>query len=145
MQLQQINRSDAEKVFISVKNVSGDTIPANNAVCLACTGNSVDGISVIKPVASSFLGWVGIADEDIADAGYGRAQVWGYRDSVLLSHEGSSVTVNIGDALHLVNGQFGLNTSTVEALSTMGFKYVICAETKGISAAAYCKGIIRCL
>ena len=145
MQLQQINRSDAEKVFISIKNVSGATISGNYAVNLACTGNSVDGISAVAPVNTSFLGWVGIADADIADAGYGRSQIWGYRDSVLLSHEGSSVTVTIGNALHLVTGQFGLNTSTVQALSTMGSRCVICAATTTISAAAYCKGIIRCL
>ena len=145
MQLQQINRNDAEKVFISVKNVSGATISGNFALNLACTGNSVDGISVVKPVNTSFLGWTGIADADIADAGYGRSQIFGYRDSVLLSHEGTSVTVTIGDALHLVTGQFGLNTSTVEALSTMGSKYIICAATTTISAAAYAKGIIRCL
>ena len=145
MQLQQINRDDAEKVFISIKAVHGATISANMGVVLACTGSSVDGISAVRPINTSFLGWVGIADADIADAGYGRAQNYGYRDSVLLSHEGTSITVTIGDALHLVSGQFGLNTSTVEALSTMGCKYVICAATTTISAAAYAKGIIRCL
>jgi len=145
MQLQQINRDDAEKIFLSVKAVHGATISGNYAVVLACTGNSVDGISVVSPVNTSFAGWVGIADADIADAGYGRAQIWGYRDSVLLSHEGSSVTVTIGNCLHLVSGQFGLNTSTVEALSTMLSRTVICASTVTISAAAYCKGIIRCL
>jgi len=145
MQLQQINRSDAEKIFLSIKNVSGATISGNYAVNLACTGNSVDGIGVVAPVAASFAGWVGIADADIADAGYGRSQIFGYRDSVLLSHEGTSITVTIGNALHLVNAQFGLNTSTVQALSTMLSRTVICAATTTISAAAYCKGIIRCL
>jgi len=145
MQLQQINRDNAEKIFMSIKNVSGDTISGNYAVCLACTGNSVDGLSAVAPVNTSFAGWVGIADKDIADAGYGRSQIFGYRDSVLLSHEGSSVTVTIGDCLHLVTGQFGLNTSTVQALSTMLSRTVICAATTTISAAAYCKGIIRCL
>lgn len=145
MQLQQINRDDAEKIFLSIQNISGDTISGNYAVNLACDGSSVDGIGAIAPVAASFPGWVGVADADIADTGYGRSQIWGYRDSVLISHEGTSVTVTIGDCLHLVTGQFGLNTSTVQALSTVLSRTVICAQTVTLSAAAYCKGIIRCL
>lgn len=144
MDIQRINRTDAEKVYLHIRNMSGGTMNANGNVCLDL-GTTVDGISCIKPASGSFLGWVGVADVDLADTGYGRIQVWGYRDSVLLSHEGSSVTVTIGNALHVVNAQYGLSTSTAEALSTVGFKYVICAATTTVSAAAYCKGIIRCL
>jgi hypothetical protein len=144
MDIQRLNRSDTEKVYLHIRNMSGATMTANGGVCLDL-GTTIDGVSSIKPAAASFLGWVGIADTDIADTGYGRAQVYGYRDSILLSHEGSSVTVTAGDALHIVAGQYGLNTSTVQALSTVGFKYVACALTATISAAAYTKGIIRCL
>lgn len=144
MLIQRVGHTNAEKVFLNMRNMSGATMNQNAAVCMDM-GTTVDGISCIKPAAGSFLGWVGIADQDIADTGYGRVQAWGYRDSVLLSHEGTSVTVTIGDALHVVNAQYGLNTSTVQALSTTASKYVICAETQTISAAAYCKGIIRCL
>lgn len=144
MLIQRVSRTDAEKVFLIMRNMSGATINANGAMCMDM-GTTVDGISCIKPASASFLGWVGIADQDIADTGYGRVQAWGYRDSVLLSHEGSSVTVTIGDALHIVNGVHGLNTSTVQALSTTASKYVICAASTTISAAAYCKGIVRCL
>jgi len=139
-----VNRTSAETVFIAYRNMSGATITANGGVCFDM-GTTVDGVSSIKPASASFLGWIGIADKDVENTGYGIAQAWGYRDSVLLSHEGSSVTVTLGDALHIVNGQFGLNTSTVQALSTTASKYVICAATTTISAAAYTKGIIRCL
>ena len=145
MQLQQVSRDDAEKIFLAVKNVSGSQIDGNAAVNYALTGNSVDGLSVVDPVAASFLGWIGVADQDIADTGFGRAQCWGYRDSVLLSHEGTSVTVTIGDALHLVSGQAGLSTSTVQALSTMASKFIVAASTITVSAADYVRGIIRCL
>ena len=144
MQIQRVGRTEAEKVYVQYRNMSGATVTANGAVCMDM-GTTVDGISSIAPASGSFLGWLGIADKDIEDTGYSRAQVFGYRDSILLSHEGTSVTVTLGNALHIVNGQYGLNTSTSEALSTVGFRYVICAATTTISAAAYCKGIIRCI
>jgi len=144
MQIQSINRTDPEKVFFSYRNMSGGTIAANAAVCLDL-GTTIDGISSIKPASGSFLGWIGIADQDVADTGYSVVQSWGYRDSILLSHEGTSVTVTAGDALHLVNAQYGLNTSTAQGLSACGFKYVMAATTNTLSAAAYVTGIIRCI
>jgi hypothetical protein len=144
MDLQRVNRSDAEKVYIHYRNMSGATINANAAVCLDL-GTTIDGISSIAPASGSFLGWIGISNADVADTGYDRAQAFGYRDRILVSHEGTSVTVTAGEALHLVNGQFGLSTSTVEALSTCGWKYVINASTQDASAAVYTDGIIRCL
>ena len=145
MQSQKVNRTDSEKIFYSIKNVSGSSMAKNQGAVLACTGNSADGVNAVDPVDTSFMGWVGIVDADIVDTGYGRVQCWGYRDSVLLSHEGTSVTVTIGDVLHLVTGQAGLNTSTAEALSTMGSKYVVCLQTNELSAVAYVKGLIRCI
>ena len=144
MQIQSINRTDSDKVFVSYRNMSGSTISANAAVCNDL-GTTIDGVSSIAPASGSFLGWIGIAHRDVADTGYSIAQVYGYRDSVLISHEGTSVTVTAGNALHLVTGQFGLSTSTVEGLSACGFKYVINATTSTISAAAYVKGVIRCI
>jgi len=144
MDIQRINRTDAEKVYHHFRNMSGATMNANGGVCLDM-GTTVDGVSSVAPAAASFLGWIGIADQDVADTEYGRAQIYGYRDSILLSHEGTSVTVTVGDALHLVTGQAGLNTSTVQALSTVGFRYVAVSTSQTISAAAYTDGIIRCL
>ena len=144
MDIQQINSTDAEKIYLHYRNMSGAGISANTGVVYDM-GTTVDGVSSVAPVAASFLGWIGLADADVADTGYSRAQAFGYRDSVLLSHEGTSVTVTIGDALHLVTGQAGLNTSTVQALSTMASRYVACAGTQTISAAAYTDGIVRCL
>lgn len=144
MDLQSVNRTDAEKVYFHYRNMSGSTITANGAVCLDL-GTTIDGISSINPAAASALGWIGIADQDIEDTGYSRAQIYGYRDSVLLSHEGTSVTVTAGNALHIVAGQPGLNTSTAQALSTVGWRYVVNATTQTISAATYTDGIIRCL
>jgi hypothetical protein len=144
LDIQRINRTDPEKVYYHYRNMSGDTVNANAGVNLDL-GTTIDGISSVAPVAASFLGWIGIADADVGDTGYGRTQCHGYRDSILLSHEGSSVTVTAGDAMHLVTGQFGLSTSTVQALSTVAGRYVIAATSQTCSAAAYTDGIIRCL
>lgn len=144
MQIQSINRTDSDKVFVSYRNMSGGAINANAAVCFDL-GTTIDGVSAIAPASGSFLGWAGIADKDVANTGYSIAQTYGYRDSILISHEGTSITVTAGNALHLVNGQFGLSTSTVEGLSACGFRYVMNATTTTISAAAYVSGIIRCI
>ena len=144
MLIQVVNNQEAEKVFVNIRNMSGDTMSANAAACFDL-GTTVDGLSSVAPVSASFLGWVGIADNDIADTGYGLSQCRGYRDSVLLSHEVTSVTLTVGDAMHVVNGQYGLSTSTAQALSTVGFKYVIAATSQTVSAADYTDGIIRCL
>ena len=144
MRIQRVNRSDAEKVWINVRNMSGSTANGNSALCLDM-GTTVDGISTVAPAAASFGGWVGIAHKDITDTEYGLSQIFGYRDSILLSHEGSSVTVNKGGLMHLVTGQGGLTTSTAQALSTNCFRYVIAATAQTVSAAAYTDGIIRCL
>jgi hypothetical protein len=144
LDIQRINRTDPEKVYFHYRNMSGDTISGNAAVCLDL-GTTIDGISSIAPAAASFLGWIGIADADVGDTGYGRTQCHGYRDSILLSNEGTSVTVTAGDAMHLVTGQFGLSTSTVQALSTCGMRYVVAATSQTCSAAAYTDGIIRCV
>jgi hypothetical protein len=144
MQIQRVGRSDPEKIYLQYRNMSGDTIN-NNAALVMDLGTTIDGISCVAPATASLLGWIGISDSNVGDTGYGRAQCWGYRDSILLSHEGTSVTIGAGEALHLVNGQFGLTTSTVQALSTCGFKYCISGEASDISAAAYIDGIIRCI
>jgi len=94
MQTQRLNRTDPEKVYMVARNMSGGTISGNAAVCLDL-GTTIDGISSVAPVAASFLGFIGVADLDIADTEYGRVQAWGHRDSVLLSHEGTSVTMDV--------------------------------------------------
>ena len=144
MQTQRVNRTDSEKTYMVVRNMSGATMNGNGAVCLDL-GTTIDGISSVAPASGSFLGFVGIADADITNTSYGRVQSMGHRASVLVSHEGTSVTVTAGNALHCVNGVAGLSTSTVEALSTVGYKYVVAEDTATVSAAAYVGGIIRAL
>ncbi len=56
MQIQQLNRVDAEKVFIVVKNVDGGgSVTTGLAACLVAAGASIDGVSAVKSTAA---GWI---------------------------------------------------------------------------------------
>lgn len=75
MLLQRLNRSDAERVFIVVQNVTGSAIVAGDALTLDHV-TTPDGVRAIKPTAAN-LNLVGLAAAPIADTGYGLAQVYG--------------------------------------------------------------------
>ena len=138
---------DGEKVFLPVKNVSGDTISLGDAVALAVTGNSVDGTSAVKAdssTAANLPGFLGIAERDIADTAVGLVQSVGFADSVLLSNVGTSLTITQGDPLvpgALAGGLF----SAAPTYANSGLRYVLAAETATVSAGTnYIKGFLRC-
>lgn len=108
MLFQRLNRSDAEKVFIIIKNVAGATITANYP-CVWDISATVDGVNVSKPASTTLSCFVGIADDDIADAAYGLVQIYGYRASAYITND-TSVAVAAGDCLIPVNAQWYLDT-----------------------------------
>ena len=75
MLFQRVNRSDAERVFVVVQNVTGAAVVAGDALVLDHV-TTVDGVRAIKPVAAN-LNLVGLAASAIADSGYGLAQAYG--------------------------------------------------------------------
>ena len=75
MLFQRVNRSDAERVFVVVQNVTGAALAAGDALVLDHV-TTVDGVRVIKPVTAN-LNLVGLATSAIADNGYGLAQAYG--------------------------------------------------------------------
>lgn len=147
MQIQQINKSDAEKVSIIVKNVDGGgSITTGLGVCLVNTGASIDGISSVNSTAANQKGFIGVAVQDIAINSFGLVRVWGAVDSVLISNVGTSITVTRGDVLKpgAVAGTF-FSSVTDQAMSTLLYKYVFAGSTNTISAAAYVTGVVRAL
>lgn len=80
MLFKRISRTDAEKIYIVVKNVSGSTITAGYA-CVFDIGSSVDGVRVTQATTEDIGAFAGLADADIADDAYGLIQVYGYRAS----------------------------------------------------------------
>lgn len=142
MQIQTVNRSTPERVYMSIKNVEGATITTGLPVAYAL-GTSNDGISaVIANAAADFPGFLGIALNDIPNNEYGRIQVAGFVNSVLISNVGTSITINAGDPL--VPGPVGM-FSGAPTYANSGFKWVAAASNvpAAISAAAYVSGLIR--
>lgn len=142
MQFQQINRSDAENVYRTVKNVEGATITTGLPVSLVNT--STDGVNaVISNAAADHPGFIGVAVENIANNNFGRVQVGGFVGSILLSHVGSSITINANDPL--VPGPSGF-FSGAPTYANSGLKALFASNVPvAVSAGAYASGLIKVL
>jgi hypothetical protein len=146
MQFKKLNRDGAENVFRTVLNVEGATITTGRAVSIKPTGVSNDGISaVIANAAADYPGFVGIATQDIANNDYGLIQTSGFVQSVYLSQEVGSLTVNAGDPM--VPSGLGGFASAAPTYANSGFKYVIAASNIPLvmSAATFASGLIKML
>jgi hypothetical protein len=142
MQFSKLNRDSQENVYRTVKNVEGATITTGLPVSLANTSN--DGINaVISNATADYPGFIGIAVADIANNDYGRIQIGGFVNSVLLTAAGASVTINALDPLVQSGG--GL-TSAAPTYANSGFKFLIASNVPvAVSAASYASGLIRVL
>jgi hypothetical protein len=140
MLFQRVNRTDAEKVFVIVKNVQGATITTGRPV--AYTATSMDGISaVIADAAADYLLFSGVADQDIPNNEYGRVQIAGMVNSIYLSNVGTSITINAGDPL--VPGPAGF-FSAAPTYANSGFRWLSASNVPAaVSAAAYASGLLR--
>lgn len=152
MQVMQINRADAEKVLVAFKNVDGGgSITTGLGVSWVQAGASIDGISAVRMLAANYEGFIGVSTSDVAINSYGLAVAWGFANSVLLSHVGTSITVTRGDVLKPgatgVAGGF-FSSLAEEAISTLLYRYVIAATTPvaiSTKAQSYCSGLVRAL
>lgn len=161
MQIQQINKSDAEKVLIVFKNVDAATVSTGLGVALVASGASIDGISSVKQVATTYAQtFSGISIKDVPVNGYGLAVAWGLADSVALSAVGTSITITRGDPLWPSNvaGYFfssaancgqvvnaALSTLTAATLLPAIKPYLTAVDTANISAQTYIRGLVRAL
>ncbi|MBP6994465.1 hypothetical protein KBB12_04455 [Candidatus Woesebacteria bacterium] len=142
MQIQTVNRSQTEKVYISVKNVEGATMTVGLPIGYALGAASNDGVqAVISNAAADFPGFMGIAVEDIPNNEYGRIQIAGFVGSILLSNVGTSITINAGDPL--VPSPAGF-FSAAPTYANSGFKWLQAQNVPvAISAAGYASGLLR--
>lgn len=152
MQTQRVNRTDAEKVFIVIKNVDVDSITTGFGVRhvggAAAEIASTDGNQSVKSGLSPLF--VGIAFQDIASNGVGLVQSWGYVNSIAYSAEANKTVgvTGLANAFLKAGAVLGTFTSTQvpEAISTGGFKYVLAVTTVNISGTpAYGSAIVRAL
>ena len=149
MLIQQLNRADPERVFISVKNVEATSITLGMAVVVALGGNSFDGVNVVRGAsgtAGNLPGFIGVAAGDIAINGFGLVQMFGSVASVLLSNVATSITIATGDPL-IPSPANGLFSSAVPSYAASGFGWVVAsavpANTLSVAAPLYCSGFVR--
>lgn len=140
MQFSKLNRSDAENVYRTVKNVEGATITTGLPVSLVNT--STDGVSaVIANAAADYVGFIGVANQDIANNDYGRVQISGFVNSILLSNVGTSITINAGDPLVPAPAGFFSGAPTY---ANSGLKFLFASNVPvAVSAGAYASGLIK--
>lgn len=145
MLFQQLNRSDAEKVFISVRNITGATVSAGIPVEWDVV-TATDGNSVTAAKSGSLAGlFAGVTDASMADSAYGLVQVYGYRQSAYVS--AASAGNAPGTFLTPAAGIF--TDATMSAATTSGHTKVVLFETvaaaAGSSATAQYNVFIRAL
>ena len=136
MQIQQLNRTDAEKVFVVGQNVSTGTTVGNTLVCwesivaTASLGNAFN-----KPATSNMALFAGVIDADAAADAYQLVQVYGYRASVagntatVVSISGAGLILGpiAGSASFQSNGQsFGFGPLVLMQNATSGVGYWGC-------------------
>lgn len=151
MLVQQLNRTDAEKIQIMIKNVDGSgSITTGWGAMFAESGASIDGISSTKLTGAAVKGFCGVATQDIAINGFGLATAWGFVNSVQISNVGTSITITAGDTLlpGAVAGTF-FSSITAQAMSTLLYRYVVAATTIPTDlsnlANSYISGIVRAI
>ena len=84
MQIQQLNRTDAEKVFVVGQNVSSGTLTGNSLVCwegvIAATASY--GNAFMSPITSNLSLFAGVLDADAATMAFQLIQAYGARTSI---------------------------------------------------------------
>jgi hypothetical protein len=135
MLFKRISRTDAEKVYIVVQNVSGGTLTAGYSCAFDLS--SVDGVRVSQPITAALQAFAGIADADIADSGYGLVQVYGYRSSAYI-HRSTEKATAAGVELELQNAQWGLTPvgGAVSSGQTKAFAF-LCEAVTSSSGTSY--------
>lgn len=145
MDIQQINRNDPESIRVAFKNVDGGgSITTGFGVQLVTSAASFDGISSTQLAAATIKNFYGIANKDVPINGFGKATVWGYQASIVISNVGTSITVTAGDTLKpgAVSGTW-FSSVTDAAMTTVLNKYIVAGSTNTISALAWVSGFVH--
>ena len=105
MQIQQVNRSDAERVWVNITNVDGKTITTHYPVYLMTNNKNSSSVGTNEAAQESNSclngegSFIGLANEDIPNNDVGEVQVYGYHESALIYRIVGSVTVIPGHPL----------------------------------------------
>ena len=111
MLLKQLNREDAERVYVSAQNVSGATMSNGVFVCWDWRNSTSHGNAVIQPTTSTLGLFAGVLAHnapsyaDLPSNSYGLVQVYGLHGSCTYNLAGTSVSA-AGQYLIPVNAQW---------------------------------------
>ena len=157
-----VQREEVEKVYTVIRNVDADSITTGMGVRYVggapAENVSADGLQAVKLAIAddpNMLLFAGIAVEDIPADGYGLVQNFGFVDSVLLSHVGTSITIGTFGGINntllrpgAVAGTFFSGgpvdfTSVVPVTPLYHRVFIMNTSPGAISAATYAQGFIR--
>lgn len=79
MEIQRINRTDPERIFMTFKNSYSTASLTPGQWCAHDNVTDQDGVGVTKPGGRSRSVVAGVVNHTIAHNAYGLVQVWGYR------------------------------------------------------------------
>ncbi len=152
MLIQQLNRTDPERIQIMVRNQDGSgSITTGYGACFVKGAvASIDGITVVKATAALQFGFIGVATQDIGFNAFGLVTAWGFVNSVQISNVGTSITITAGDVLipSAIAGQF-FSVVTAQAMSTLLYKFVYAATTVPVDISnlnqSFVSGIVRAI
>jgi hypothetical protein len=146
MLFSRINRTDPEKVFISVK--AGEALLKGRPVCLHFSGTDDGKVGYLADAAPDAACVVGIADTAIASGDYGLVQCYGYRsDAVMVL--GTSCGVDSFAILCVISeSSGGLSMSVAAGAATAMNPMFVFANSvsKTVTATLWAGGVfIRCM
>ena len=132
MQLQRLNRTDPEKIFIVVYNSYSTASLTNGQAAIWDYATDSDGVGVTKPTDTYAVkglhngaAFAGIAAETIAAGSYGLIQVYGYHSAVRVRSWTAGVpAIAKGTALACVSAVFCLESYINYALATSSLTQV---------------------
>ena len=151
MLFQQLNRDEAEKVYIIVKNIAGATCSAHYPVFFdtADTTNGGDGHAVSKARTGQAFMFAGIPEAAIADDAKGLVQVYGMGSAYVLvttSLATGDQCVPADSTVHLVNYiQFSATSLITVNTNPWNFVTAMSVMASGISTAVKEPVFIRAL
>ena len=150
MHIQQLVRTDPERILMVVRNVDGGgSITTGMGAQLFVAAASINGNAVTKNTQATAEAFCGVAAQDIAINAWGLVTAWGWAASVFISQSVGSWTITAGDILKH-GGQAGTFTSVItdQAVSTLYYKYIIAAGGLADTISnprPYVSGIVRAL
>jgi hypothetical protein len=145
MDIQAINRNDVDPIRVAFKNVDGGgSITTGFGLALVTSAASFDGISATRSTAALIRDFYGVVAKDTPINGFGKATVYGYAASIVISNVGTSITVTAGDTLKpgAVAGTF-FSSLTDAAMTTVFNKVIVSGQTNTISALAWVSGFVH--